>query len=95
LRRTATLFALRVVVQHQHHQPSAVARAGVLKHLLVAGRVAERCIGPASNHQVYPFRLAAEVIEQREFRLFDEYRLPVLVGRRKIVAAKLAPGSQR
>src|SRR5438128_252869 len=46
LGRTVGVLALRVVVEYQHQEPCAVARSRVLQHLTVAGRVAERRIGP-------------------------------------------------
>jgi hypothetical protein len=58
LRRTVGIFALRVVVQHEHHQPRTVARPRVLQHLPIPSRVGERRIGTPTNHQVNALGLA-------------------------------------
>src|SRR5262249_10946777 len=52
LRGPVGILALVVVVQHQHLQPRACAGAGVLQHLAVTGRVAERRVRPAADHEV-------------------------------------------
>jgi hypothetical protein len=41
LRRAIGVFVLHIVVQHQHHQPRAIACSRVLQHLPIAGRVAK------------------------------------------------------
>ena len=64
LRRSVGIFALVVVVQHKHHQPHAVACTDVFQHLLVAGRVAERCTRTAANLQVNTFGLSRIVVVQ-------------------------------
>src|SRR5262249_59692984 len=46
-RRTVGVLALRIVVEHEHREPYAVAGSRVLEHLPIADRVAERRIGPA------------------------------------------------
>src|SRR5262249_16663231 len=76
---TVGVFACRVVVQHQPHQRLTLARAGVLQHLLVPSRVAEVRVGPATDHEVNAFSLAAKIIEQRELGLFGEGCLALLV----------------
>jgi hypothetical protein len=53
------LLSLSIVVQYQHHEPHAVAGLGVLPHLPIAGRIAERGVGPAAGHQVDPSGLPA------------------------------------
>jgi hypothetical protein len=72
-------FALCIVVQHQHHQPSAVACPGVLQHLSVTCRVAKRCIRTAANLQVNTFGLSCVVIVQEQLRVLREERLTILV----------------
>src|ERR1700761_2628719 len=52
-RRAVCIFTLRIVVQHQHHQSFAAARARIFQHLLIADGVAERRIGAASDHEMY------------------------------------------
>src|SRR5215472_4742132 len=49
LRRAISVFALRIVVQNEHHQPSAVASTGVLQHLLVTSRVTKGRVWTAPN----------------------------------------------
>ncbi len=41
------LSSIRVVVEHQHREPRAIARLRVFEHLLIAGRVAEGGDQPA------------------------------------------------
>src|SRR6266511_652989 len=76
LRRAVGVLSRSVVVQHEHLQPRA--GAGPLQHLPVAGRVAERRVGPATDHEVNPFRLAGVVVVQDELRLLGQERLAVL-----------------
>src|SRR4029450_6654197 len=78
LRRAVGVLSRSVVVQHKHLQPRAGAGAGPLQHLPVAGRVAERRIGPAADHEVNPFGLAGVVVVQDELRLLGQERLAVL-----------------
>src|SRR5262249_58312249 len=54
-------------------------RLGVLEHLPVTGRVAERRVGAAANHQVDALGLAGIVVVEQQFGLFNQDRLPVLV----------------
>ena len=49
LRRSIRVFALRVVVQHDHREPRAVARLRVFQHLPVADRIADGYAGPAAD----------------------------------------------
>src|SRR5262249_4584322 len=77
LRRTVGVFALRVVVQHQHHEPRVAACTGVLKHLLVAGRVSKCSMRTSADHQVNALGLASKVVEQHKLRLLKERRPPV------------------
>src|SRR5262245_17033589 len=79
LRGTVGVFALRIIMEHQHHQSSAASCTGVLKHLLVAGRVSKCSIRTSADHQVNAFGLASKVVEQNKLRLFKERRPPVLV----------------
>ena len=97
--RAIGVFARRVVVQHQHCQPRAGASVGPFQHLLVAGRVAECRVGPATDHQVDAFRLSGfVVVEQAASALWSKsacrpcrnrvsfrplYRPPVLAGCRR------------
>src|SRR6516225_5536946 len=67
LRRTVGVFALRVVVEQEHHQPSAVARPRVFEHLPVTGRVAKRCTRATANLQVNASGLPALLSFKRSF----------------------------
>ena len=79
VRRAVGVFALRVIVQHEHHQPGAVAGTGVLQHLLVARRVAERRVRPAADHQMNALGLARIVVVQQQLGFLGEKRPAVLV----------------
>ena len=68
--RTIGVLSFGVVVEHQHHQPRAVARSSILQHLLIAGRVTERSVRPTANHEVNALGLACKVVIQQEFGLF-------------------------
>ncbi len=72
LRRAIGVFARGVVVQHQHLEPRTGARAGPFQHLAVAGRVAERRVGPAPDHQVNALDLAGVVVVEQELRLLGQ-----------------------
>src|ERR1700735_1387951 len=61
------IFALRVVVQPEHRKPRTVASLGVLQHLLVADRVAERRTGATTDHQVNALGLAGVIVVQQQF----------------------------
>src|SRR5262249_7801140 len=73
-RRAVGVLTLGIVVQHQHGEPFAVPGLGVLQHLPVAGRVAERRVGPAADDQVDALWLAGVVIVQEQLRLLGEKR---------------------
>ena len=73
------VFAVGVVVKHEHFQPQAIACAGVFQHLAVAGRVAERGDRPAADHEVNALRLAGIVVVDKELRLLGQDRLAVAV----------------
>ncbi len=79
MRRTVGVFALRVVVQHQHHEPRAIAGAGIFQHLPVAGRIAEGRARAAADHQVNALGLAGIVVVQEQLGLLGQERLAVLV----------------
>src|SRR4030095_10968143 len=53
LGRSVAILARRIVVQHEHREPRAIARLRILQHLLIAGRVAERRARPARKHARY------------------------------------------
>src|SRR6516165_8814085 len=57
-----SLLALRVVVQHEHHQSRAVACPRVLKHLSVTGRVAKCRVRTTANLQVNTFGLSRIIV---------------------------------
>src|SRR5271166_2518961 len=78
LRGTVGIFALRVVMQHEHRKPRAVAALRVFEHLLVAGRIAEGCARTAADHQMDAFRLARVVVVQEQLRLLGQDWLAVL-----------------
>src|SRR6516225_5825774 len=78
LRRTVGVFALRVVVEQEHHQPSAVARPRVLQHLSVTGRVAKRCTRATADLQVNALRFTGVVVVQKKLWFFGQKRLTVL-----------------
>ena len=78
-RRAVGIFALRVVVQHQHHQPRAVAGAGIFQHLAVAVGVAERRVRAPADHQMNALGLAGLVVVEEQLRLLGQERLAVLV----------------
>ena len=63
VRRTVSVLALGVVVQHQHREARAVARAGPLQHLAIAVGVAERGVRPLADEQVDADRLAGLVVD--------------------------------
>jgi hypothetical protein len=71
-------------VQDQHHQPCAVARLGPFQHLLVAGRVAKRRVGPLADKQVDPDGLAGIVVDEKYLGSGQELgkRLNMLVEER-------------
>jgi len=73
------LLSLSIVVQYQHHEPHAVAGLGVLPHLPIAGRIAERGVGPAGRSSGGCLRLAGVVVVQQQLRPFGENRPTVLV----------------
>src|SRR6516225_12024812 len=62
LRRAISVFALRIVMQDEHHQPSAFASTGVLQHLLVTSRVAKGRVWTPPNHQVNALGLSGIVV---------------------------------
>ena len=62
--RPVGVFAFRIVMHHQHHQPRTIAGPGVFKHLPVAIRIAERRVWPPADHQVNAFGLAGLVVVQ-------------------------------
>lgn len=90
-RRAIGVFALCVVVQHQHREPRAVAGLGIFQHLPVAGRVAERGIGPAPDHQMDALRLAGVVVVQQQLGFLGKKRQAALV----IAVACAAGGADR
>src|SRR5271166_3764877 len=47
---TVGILSLRIIMEHQHRKPRAVAGLGVFQHLAITGRVAERCVWPAADH---------------------------------------------
>ena len=73
------IFALRVVVQHQHHQSCAVAGPGVFQHLPVSGGVAERRMRTPADREVNTLRLAGIVVIEQEFWIFGQERLAVFI----------------
>src|SRR6266700_5372392 len=73
------ILSLCIVVQHEHRNPSAVARFGVFEHLLVAGGIAERSERPSTDHQVNALRLTGIIIIQKHLRLLGQERLAILV----------------
>ena len=52
------VFAGRVVVVREHHEPGAGTGLGPLEHLAIASRVAESRIGPPADEEVDGLRLA-------------------------------------
>ena len=81
VRGAVGVLALGVVVEHQHHQPRAVAGAGPLEHLAVAVGVAERGVGPLADEQVDADRLAGLVVDEEQLGLAHQHRLAVLGSR--------------
>jgi hypothetical protein len=57
-------------VQHNHRQPCTIAGSGVLQHLPIAGRVAERRVGSAADRQVDAFRFAGIVVVEEKLWVF-------------------------
>ena len=67
-RRTIGVFARRIIVQHQQHEPCAAAAPGVFQHFFVATGIAKRGDGPAADMQVDANGLVAFVIIEVQFR---------------------------
>src|SRR6516162_8614526 len=59
------IFALRVVVHDQHHQPRAVASPCVFEHLSVAVRISKCRARPPTDHQMDAFRLPRIIVVQK------------------------------
>jgi hypothetical protein len=76
---TIGIFALGIVVEHEHFQPQAVAGPGIFQHLLVAGGVAKRGDGPTPDLEVNALRLASIVVVEEQLRLLDQDGLAILV----------------
>jgi hypothetical protein len=63
----------------QETPPSrAIAVPNVFQYLPVAGRVAERGIRPAADHQVNALGLAGVVVVQEQLRFLGQERLAIL-----------------
>src|SRR5271168_282589 len=78
-RGTVGVLALCIVVQDDHRESRAVAGLRVFQHLPVAGRVAERGIRPASDHQVDALWFARVVVVEQQFWLLGKHRPAILV----------------
>src|SRR5262249_23498108 len=65
-------------MQYEHCQTHTVARACVLQHLSVTGRVAERSIWAAPDDEVDGFGFAGVVVVEEQLRLLGKHRFPVI-----------------
>src|SRR5262249_26470060 len=73
-----SVFARSIVMQHEHLEPRASAGAGPLKHLPVAGRIAEGRVGTLADHEVNSFRLASVVVVEQQLRVLGQEWLAIL-----------------
>ncbi len=85
--RAVGVFARRIIVQHQQHEPRAAAALRVFQHLLVAVGVAERGDGPATDVLVDADGLAALVVIEIQLRQTHEHRLAVAHFKLRLDAA--------
>src|SRR5512132_1889835 len=72
------VLALRIVVQHQHYQPRAVAGLRPLQHLAIAAGVAERRLRPLADGQIDALGLAGVIVDEKDLRLAHQHGLAVL-----------------
>src|SRR5205814_1478779 len=79
LRRAIGIFALCVVVKHQHAKSRTTAGLGVFEHLLVAGGVAKCRVRAAADHQVDAFGFATVVVVEQQLGVLGQERFAILV----------------
>ena len=73
----------------QHHQPCAAIRLRPFQHLLITGRIAERCDRPPADEEMNAFRFTGFVVDQEYLRQLDQSWFPI----RTVFVFDLASGA--